>query len=100
MLAFEAVKRIDALFYIERETNGLSAKQRLAVRAERSAPLLADLEARLRAERARLSRHASVAKAMNYMLNRWSSFARFLNDGRVCLIMGRPDTRYRPRREP
>jgi len=84
-LAFEAVKRIDALFDIEREINALSAEQRLAVRAERSAPLLADLEAWMRAERARLSRHAPVAKAMDYMLKRWPGFARFLEDGRICL---------------
>ncbi|MEE9211017.1 MAG: IS66 family transposase [Kiloniellales bacterium] len=84
-LAFEAVKRIDALFDIEREINGSSAEQRLAVRAERSAPLLADLEAWLRAERARLSRHAPVAKAMDYMLKRWPGFTRFLEDGRICL---------------
>ncbi len=84
-LAFEAVTRIDALFDIEREINGLSAEQRLAVRAERSAPLLADLEAWMRAERARLSRHAPVAKAIDYMLKRWPGFTRFLDDGRVCL---------------
>jgi len=84
-LAFEAVKRIDELFDIEREIRGLSAQERLAVRTERSAPLLADLEAWMRAERARLSRHAPVAKAMDYMLKRWPGFTRFLEDGRICL---------------
>jgi transposase len=84
-LALEAVKRIDELFDIEREINGLSAEERLAVRAERSRPLLADLEAWMRAERARLSRHAPVAKAMDYLLKRWPGFTRFLEDGRVCL---------------
>jgi len=84
-LAFEAVKRIDALFDIEREINGNSAEQRLAVRAERSALVLAELEAWMRAERKRLSRHAPVAKAMDYMLKRWPGFSRFLEDGRICL---------------
>ena len=84
-LAFEAVQRIDALFDIEREINGTSAEQRLAVRAERSAPVLAELEAWMRGERARLSRHAPVAKAMDYMLKRWPGFSRFLEDGRICL---------------
>ena len=84
-LAFEAVKRIDALFDVEREINALSAEERLAARAERSAPVLADLEAWMREERARLSRHAPVAKAMDYMLKRWPGFARFLEDGRICL---------------
>ena len=26
-----------------------------------------------------------LAKAMDYMLKRWGSFARFLDDGRICL---------------
>ncbi len=84
-LAFEAVQRIDALFDIEREINGTSAEERLAVRAERSALVLAELEAWMRGERARLSRHAPVAKAMDYMLKRWPGFSRFLEDGRICL---------------
>jgi transposase len=84
-LAFEAVRRIDALFDIEREINGLSADERLTVRAERSAPLVAELEGWMREERARLSRHAPVAKAMDYMLKRWPGFTRFLEDGRICL---------------
>ena len=84
-LALEAVKRIDALFDIEREINGETAERRLAVRRERSAPLVAELEGWMRMERAGLSRHASAAKAMDYMLKRWGSFARFLDDGRICL---------------
>ena len=84
-IAFEAVKRIDLLFDIERDINGLAAEQRLVVRTERSAPLVAELEAWMRGERARLSRHAPVAQAIDYMLKRWEGFARFLHDGRVCL---------------
>ncbi len=84
-LALEAVQRIDALFEIERGINGRSAEERLAARRELSAPLVADLEAWMRAERAKLSRHAEVAGAMDYMLKRWDTFARFLGDGRICL---------------
>jgi transposase len=84
-LAFEAVKRIDAIFDVEREINGHSAGERLAMRSARVAPLVFSLEAWMRAERARLSRHSDVAKAMDYMLKRWDSFTRFLADGRICL---------------
>ena len=58
-IALEAVKRIDVLFDIERGISGLQAEQRLAVRQERSTPLLTDLESWLRDERSRLSRSAS-----------------------------------------
>lgn len=84
-LALEAVKRIDALFDIERAIAGRTPAQRLAARQEHSAPLVAALETWLREERARLSRHAPVAKAMDYMLKRWDAFTVFLRDGRVCL---------------
>ena len=84
-LALEAVKRIDAIFDVEREINGLSAAERLAVRRARVAPLVSGIEIWMRVERAKLSRHAEVARAMDYMLKRWAAFARFLDDGRVCL---------------
>ncbi|KRR15062.1 IS66 family transposase [Bradyrhizobium retamae] len=84
-IALEAVKRIDALFDIERGINGQSAEERLRVRKEQSAPLLAALEAWLREQRARLSNSSAVAKPIDYMLRRWDRFARFIDDGRICL---------------
>jgi transposase len=84
-LAIEAVRRIDAIFALEREINGLAAAARLAARQTHVAPLVADLEAWMRSERARLSRHNDVAKAMDYILKRWPAFTRFLADGRICL---------------
>src|SRR5271163_4966763 len=73
-IALEAIKRIDALFDIERGINGQSAEQRLRVRKERSAPLVAGLEAWLREQRPRLSRSSSVAGPIDYMLRRWDRF--------------------------
>jgi transposase len=84
-LALAAVKRIDMLFDIERTINGLNIDERLAVRQAQSAPLVAELEAWMRAESQRLSKHAEVARAMSYMLRRWEGFTRFLQDGRACL---------------
>jgi len=84
-LAIEAVRRIDAIFDVERDINGLAAEQRRALRQVRVAPLVGALEVWMRAERGKLSRHADVAKAMDYMLKRWVAFTRFLDDGRICL---------------
>ena len=84
-IALEAVKRIDALFDIERAINGQSVEERLRVRREQSAPLLMALEAWLREQRSRLSRSSSVADPIDYMLRRWDRFARFIDDGRICL---------------
>lgn len=84
-LAAEAVRRIDAIFAAERAINGLSAEQRLAVRQQQIAPLVTALETWMREHRARMSRHAEVGKAMDYMLTRWEAFSRFLTDGRICM---------------
>jgi len=84
-VALEAVRRIDALFDIERGINGLAVDERLRIRKEQSAPLLIELEAWLRDERARLSRSASVAQPIAYMLKRWNRFAGFIEGGRICL---------------
>jgi len=84
-LAHEAVRRIDLIFDAERALNGLVADKRLELRRTYVAPLVADLESWMRTERAKLSRHNDVAKAMDYMLKRWDAFTRFLDDGRICL---------------
>src|ERR1700737_2109777 len=84
-LGIKAVRRIDEIFAVEREINGVGSEQRHAVRQERIKLLVTALEGWMRTERARLSRHADTAKAIDYMLKRWPAFTRFLDDGRICL---------------
>ena len=85
-LAIEAVRRIDAIFDVEREINGLphrtASRHAAGPRSRRSSPILEDW---MRDVRGKLSRHADVAKAIDYMLKRWAAFSRFLDDGRICL---------------
>jgi transposase len=84
-IAIEIVRRIDALFEIERSINGKSAEERLAVRRALSRPLVDDLQVYMRAQAAKLSRGHDLVKAINYILKRWAAFTFFLEDGRVCL---------------
>ena len=84
-LALEALQRIDRIFDIERDINGRSAAERLAVRKGQIAPIVKELEQWMREQRSALSRHDPVAKAMNYLLNDWQGFTSFLDDGRICL---------------
>ena len=84
-LALEALQRIDRIFDIEREINGKTAAERLAVRQEQVAPIARELEAWLLQQRNILSRHDPVAKAINYLLNDWQGFTNFLDDGRICI---------------
>ena len=37
----------------------------------------------MRIARSKMSRHADVAKAVDYMLKRWPTFSRFVDDGRI-----------------
>jgi hypothetical protein len=55
------------------------------VRQKKSAPLVKDLETWMLQTCDKLSRGHDLTKAFNYMLRRWSSFTRFLDDGRICL---------------
>jgi hypothetical protein len=84
-IAIEIVRRIDALFEIERSINGKSAEERLTVRQISSRPLVDDLHVYMRAQVVRLARGHDLAKAINYILKRWAGFTLFLEDGRVCL---------------
>jgi transposase len=84
-IAIEVVRRIDALFEVERSIDGKSAQERLDVRRTLSGPLVEDLQGYMREQLARLSRGHDLAKAFNYVLKRWASFTLFLEDGRVCL---------------
>ena len=68
-IAFEAVRRINLLFDVERDINGLAPADRLEARQRLLAPLIEDLQLWLRGERALLSKHAKVAKSIDYLLS-------------------------------
>lgn len=95
-LAHEAITRMDAIFAIERTINGTSAHARLAARTEQSVDLVTDLFDWMDQHRATLSRHAPVAKAMDYMLKRKVAFAVFLTDGRACMTNNAAERALRP----
>jgi hypothetical protein len=83
-MAIEVVRRIDALFEIERPINGKPAEERRAIRQELSKPLVEALQVYMREQRTKLSRGHDLAKAIDYILKRWTAFTLFLDDGRVC----------------
>jgi transposase len=84
-IAVEAVERIDVLFAIEREINGMPPQERVRMRHERSRPLVIELQTWLCEQRARVSKHSETGKAIDYTLKRWDAFTRFLEDGRLCI---------------
>lgn len=94
-LAVDVVTRMDAIFAAERVIWGRNASERLAARQVYIAPLVADLEQFLRQQYGRLSCKGDLAKAINYMLSRWASFARFVSDSRICMTNNAAERRVR-----
>jgi transposase len=84
-IGIEAVARIDALFAIEREINGLPPAERRRVRQERSLPPVEALGSWLREQYPKVSPNGKTAKAIAYSLNGWTALCRFLDDGRLCM---------------
>ena len=79
------VRRINALFDIEREINGQSPEARRAFRQALSKPIIEALHAYLKEKRLAFSPTHDLHKAIRYMLKRRAAFTLFLDDGRVCL---------------
>lgn len=82
-IAQEALRRIAALYDIERELQGRSPDERLSARQARSRPLVEDLHQWLDEKRRRMFSGSPTLKAINYALNHWAGLVRFLKDGRI-----------------
>ena len=74
---------IHLLYEIERQAREgkLEAAARLALRRERSQPLLDDLKAYLERERPRVLPKSPIAQAMAYTLSNWEALVRYAKDG-------------------
>jgi hypothetical protein len=95
-IALDGVKRIDAVFDIERAINGQSAGDRLRARQESIKPLIGELHDWMTTQRARISGNGDLPKAFDYMLKRWPWFTAFLDDGRICLTNNAAERMIRP----
>jgi hypothetical protein len=82
-IALEALERVGRLFAIEAEIKGEDPSRRLAVRQERSRPLLDELRAFLERSLNQISRKSSLAGAIRYSLSRWAALCRYTKDGRL-----------------
>jgi len=95
-VAEAVLARIAALYAIEAEIRGKEASIRQSARAERSRPLVIELEDFLRAQAARLSGRSEMGKAVAYLLNHWDGLTLFLEDGRVEMDTNLVENQIRP----
>lgn len=94
--AREALDRIGALYRIEHDIRGRSPEQRLRARADRTAPLMAELHAWLETTRNRISGRSELAAAIRYALSRWDALTLILRDGRACIDNSAAERAMRP----
>jgi transposase len=82
-VAAEALERIGALYAIEAEIRGRPPDERMTVRQARAGPLLESLREWLRQILGRVSKKSELAKAVSYILSRWTALIRYRDDGRI-----------------
>ena len=81
------LKLIARLYRLEHlaDAKGLSPDERVALRQERSRPVLEKLRRWLLATHGSEPPASDLAKAAAYMINHWAALTRFLQDGRLKL---------------
>jgi hypothetical protein len=82
-IAAEALGRIGALYAIESEIRERAPDARAATRQARAGPLLESLRDWLRETLARVSKKSELAKAIGYVLTRWTALTRYRDDGGI-----------------
>jgi transposase len=95
-IAGEALKRITALYAIEKDTRGRSADERRITRQQKSRPLVEALEPWLRAKLGLISQKSKLAEAIRYTLSRWEGLTLFIDDGRIELDNNTVERSIRP----
>jgi transposase len=83
--AEEALRRIAALYAIERDIRGQSSDARHAARQERTKSLIAAMHSWLEDKKRRMCSGSPTLAAINYAQNQWAGLIRFLDDGRIDL---------------
>ena len=95
-IAAEGLQKIADLYAIEAEIKGMCSGNRMAVRAARSAPLVAAFGDWLAAQRARVSKKSRLGEKLAYIANHWAGLQTFLTDGRVEIDSNQVENMIRP----
>jgi transposase len=96
--ASRMMRRIAKLFDVEREAveSKLAPEAVRALRAEKSRPVLAEIEQEAQTLRGQSSDQGPLAKALTYLVNQWPTLVRFLEDGRVPIHNNACENAIRP----
>ena len=81
VVAEEAIRRIAALYAVEKEARGLAPEARAELRQDHAKPVLDDLEAWLGLQLPKISGKSELAKAIRYALTRLKRLRPYLEHG-------------------
>jgi len=95
-IATEAIRRIAALYRIERDIRGCLPAQRALLRQERAGPLLDAFQQWLSATLQTVSAKSELAGAIRYSLVRWTALTRYRDDGRIEIDNNSAERSIRP----
>jgi len=82
-IAQEAIVMVRALYAVEKQGRNASTEERLRLRQEQSAPVLAELHEKFFDWKEQLLPKHPMAEAINYALGHWEELNVFLSDGAV-----------------
>ncbi|MGB5103431.1 MAG: IS66 family transposase [Steroidobacteraceae bacterium] len=94
--AHEAVRRIDALYTLERETKALEPDQRQRVRHDQARPQLASLHAWAEALVRQTLPSGKLGEALGYLLTQWPKLVRYIDDPRLAIDTNLAENAIRP----
>ncbi|MBM0106477.1 transposase [Steroidobacter sp. S1-65] len=92
----EIVRRIDALYAIEREIKHLSDEERRHVRQTRAVPLFDSLHTFAQALQTQTLTSGKLGEALAYLNEQWAKLIRYVDDGRIAIDTNLAENAIRP----
>jgi transposase len=94
--AHEAVRRIDALYLIERQIKDLSDEERTRIRSQEAVPQLASLHAWASKMQHETMPSGKLGEALGYLITQWPKLVRYAEDPRVAIDTNLAENAIRP----
>jgi transposase len=92
----QALARIRLLYEVERAAKDFDAEARLALRRERSGPILEEFRSWLEEQLGRVLPKAPMGQAIGYALSNWAALSRYAATGFVAIDNNRTENALRP----
>jgi transposase len=94
--AHEAVRRIDALYLIERQIKSLSDDERTRIRTEEAVPQLKSLREWATKTQGETMPSGKLGEALGYLLTQWSKLIRYVDDPSLAIDNNLAENAIRP----